>query len=90
MKETVKINIIDENDMDREATILLYFRLTEFGKDYAVYTFGEKDTNQLEIVHTSIVTEENDKLIFTDIENDDEWKKVQEVMKSVIRSNRRG
>lgn len=84
----VKMNIITKDGTEKEATILLYFHLTEFHKDYVVYTFGEVDSNNLEIVYTSVVEDNLDGRVFKDIETNEEWSKIKEVMKSVIKDNR--
>ncbi len=86
--ERVKINIMSKDGVEKEATVLLYFRLTEFEKDYVVYTYGETDANGLETLYTSTVVDTEDGRVFDKIESDKEWKKIKEVMKSVIKANR--
>lgn len=86
--DKTKINIMTKDGEEKEATVLLYFRLVEFQKDYVVYTYGEKDQNGLEILYTSTVIETEDGLVFEKIDSDKEWTKIKEVMKSVIKANR--
>lgn len=88
MKEKVKLTIVDKNGKEREATILLYFKLTEFDKEYVVYTYGEVDANDLETIYTSTVVRDNNNIEFGEVATDEEWIKIKEVMKAVIRSNK--
>lgn len=88
MKERVKINIKNRDGQEQEATVLLYFKLTEYNKEYVIYTYGEKDENDLQIVYTSSLSYDKDGINFETIETDEEWMKIKEIMKSVIRSNR--
>lgn len=90
MKERVKINIKNRDGQEQEATVLLYFKLTEYNKEYVIYTYGEKDENDLQIVYTSSLSYDKDGINFETIETDEEWMKIKEIMKSVIRSNREG
>lgn len=89
MKEKVKLIIADKNGQEKEATILLYFNLTEFNKDYVVYTYGEVDTNDLETIYTSTVMKNDQgEMEFKEVATEEEWIKIKEVMKAVIRSNK--
>lgn len=89
MKEKVKLTIVDKNGQEREATILLYFKLTEFNKDYVVYTYGEVDANDLETIYTStVITNKENDMEFGEVATEEEWIKIKEVMKAVIRSNK--
>ena len=87
-KNNVKINIMTKDGVEKEATVLLYFRLTEFEEDYVVYTYGETDKNGLETLYTSTVVETPEGRVFDKVESDKEWSKIKEVMKSVIKANR--
>lgn len=88
MKEKVKISIVDKNGVRKEATILLYFRLTKYDKEYVVYTCGEVDNNNLETIYTSTVLRHDGGLQLGDIATEEEWIDIKSVMKSVIRSNK--
>lgn len=89
MEEKVKLTIVDKNGQEREATILLYFKLTDFDKEYVVYTYGEVDTNGLETVYTSTVIEnETGSIEFGEVATDEEWTRIKEVMKTAIRANK--
>lgn len=89
MKEKVKLKIVDKEGNEREATILLYFKLTEFNEDYVVYTYGEVDANDLETIYTStVIRKDGHGIEFGEVATEEEWIKIKEVMKAVIRSNR--
>lgn len=88
MKERVTIKIKEKDGSEREATVLLYFKITEFNKEYVIYTYGEKDENNLQVIHTSSLTYDKNGINFETIGTDEEWTRIKEIMKSVIRSNR--
>ena len=83
------ITIIDENGEKKEAEVLLYFKLEENGKDYLIYTFNEVAGDDLVTVHTSEVTKnENGEPVLSAVESDDEWAKIKDVMRKVIKENK--
>lgn len=88
MRDRVKINIKSKDGQEKGATVLLYFKLTEYNKEYVIYTYGEKDENNLQVVYTSSLTYDKNGINFEDIKNDEEWMKIKDIMKSVIRANR--
>jgi len=83
------LTIIDENGDRKEAEVLLYFKLEENGKEYVIYTFNEPAGNDLVTVYTSVVKrEENSEPVLTSIESDEEWAKIKDVMRQVIKENK--
>ncbi len=89
--EKEKITVIDENGQTREASVLLYFTLSEYNKNYVVYTFDETVKDDYTKVYAAIVKENSDENIsFEKINNDDEWQKVKDFMKKAIRESREG
>ena len=85
-----KIMIKGEDGSERLADILLYFTLKENGKDYIIYTFNEKDQNGMVVVYSSrieISPNNPDDIRITGIETDDEWAKIKDVMRKVIKAN---
>ena len=79
-----------EDGNERLADILLYFTLKENGKDYIIYTFNEKDQNGMVVVYSSrieISPNNPDDIRITGIETDDEWAKIKDVMRKVIKAN---
>lgn len=87
MDSTKKITFVDKNGNEKTATILLYFKLTEFNKEYVVYTLGE-EANDLEKVYTSTIVKNDDGIVLETIETDEEWLQIKQLMKTIIKSNR--
>lgn len=88
-EEKQVITIIDENGEKREADVLLYFKLEENGKDYLIYTFNEPAGDDLVTVHTSVVNKNEDgETVLAAIENDEEWAKIKDIMRQVIKENK--
>lgn len=80
-----KIMIETEDGEKREAEALLYFTLDEFDKEYILYTFNEEDDNGLITMHAATVSRQDGEIIFDNVETDEEWKKIKEVMKYAIK-----
>lgn len=88
-EEKQVITIIDENGEKREADVLLYFKLEENGKDYLIYTFNESAGDDLVTVHTSVVNRnEEGEPVLSAIESDEEWAKIKDIMRQVIKENK--
>ncbi len=82
------ITVIDENGNEKQAEVLLYFRLEETNKEYLVYTFNEEAGNDLVVVHTSVVLKTEDgKHTLKAVETDEEWSKIKDIMREVIKEN---
>lgn len=87
-KELDKITVEKADGTVAEADVLLYFNLKDNGKDYIIYTFNEKDDKDLVTVYTSEVVKDGAGYRFEDIESDEVWTRIKEVMRSVIKSNK--
>jgi uncharacterized protein YrzB (UPF0473 family) len=83
-----KVKIVREDGSVQEADVLLFFNLKENGKDYIIYTFNEKDDKNLVTVYTSEVVKTEDGYKFENVESEEVWSKIKEVMKSVIKENK--
>ncbi len=88
MKEQETIRVTKDDGSIVDADVLLYFTLKESGKDYVIYTLNEKDDKGLITVYTSLVVEDSDGYHLEKVENDDEWAKIKDVMRTVIKENR--
>lgn len=88
MKDQEKIKIVKDDGTTAEADVLLYFTLKENGKDYVIYTLNEKDERGLVTVYTSTVAKNNDEYHLEGIESDEEWTKIKDVMRMVIKENK--
>lgn len=83
------VSLIDTDNIEKEAEILLYFKLNHDGKDYMIYTFNEKDDNGLVILNTSeVVKEEDGKYSLKKVSDDESWNYIKEVMRRIINSSR--
>lgn len=79
--ETQKINIIN-NENAMEADILAMFKLEEFNKEYAIYSFNEEYNGKVKI-YASTVLRKDDKVLFEDIETEEEWTRIKEEIKKI-------
>ncbi len=89
-EENEKIMIKGEDGSEKLADVLLYFTLKENGKDYIIYTFNEKDKNGMVVVYSSRVeTDPNnpDDIHITGLETEEEWAKIKDIMRKVIKAN---
>lgn len=87
-KDLDKITVEKADGTTAEADVLLYFNLKDNGKDYIIYTFNEKDDKDLVTVYTSEVIKDGDGYRFEDIESDEVWTRIKDVMRSVIKANK--
>ena len=85
MDDQQKIKVKRLNGEEAEAEILLCFELETTGKKYILYTFNEIDSKNMETIHASVLTE-NEQGYQLDKIPEDEWKEVKEVMREVIRN----
>ena len=83
------ITIVDENGNEKEADVLLYFKLNESDKEYLIYTFNEVAGDDLVAVHASAVSKNEDGTpVLAAVESDEEWTKIKETMRQVIKDNK--
>ena len=80
------ITLIDSNGEEIEAEVLLFFELKEFNKNYLVYTHDEKDKNEMITVYASTYVKEDGKIYLNNIETEEEWDAVKNVMREVIKN----
>ncbi len=79
------IPIITPEGEEVEAEVLIFFEVEETGKKYLVYTYNEKDKNDMVTVYASAFNEENGEIYLDNIESDSEWDKVKDVMRHTIK-----
>lgn len=88
MKDKILFKVIDTDKIEKEAEILLFFKLKFDGKNYMIYTFNEKDSNGLIVLNVSEVEKDADgRFILNDVSGNDTWEYIKEVMRRVINSN---
>ena len=80
-----KISVFNDNGEAMEAEVLLSFRLPKLGKEYVLYTFGEKDTQNMETIHASIITKTDNEYKLETVP-EYEWEVVKDVMREIIRN----
>lgn len=86
--ESLEKNIISLTTVDGEeieAEVLIFFEIEETGKKYLVYTYNEKDKNDMITVYASSFNEEDGEIYLDNIESDSEWEKVKDVMRHTIK-----
>lgn len=81
-KEIIKTT--DKNGVERDAEIVLCFESEETGKKYVIYTFNETDENGMIALYSSIVDEDAEQPILKNIETDEEWAMIKNIMKKIV------
>lgn len=90
MEEKKMISVTKEDGTTAEVEVLLLFTLDEFQKDYMIYTEGETEgegESALQTVYASIVKSVDNGYELEKIEDENEWSKVKDVMRQVIKDN---
>lgn len=77
------ITVLDQNGQGREAEVIADFKLPNTGKEYILYTFNEKDENEMVTLYASVLTEKDGMYTFEDIGSDEEWASIKEIMKKM-------
>lgn len=80
------ITMITPEGEEIEAEVLIYFGFSDIGKKYLVYTHNEKDKNEMVTVYASEYIEENGQIFLENIKTDEEWDRVKDVMRNVIKN----
>jgi uncharacterized protein YrzB (UPF0473 family) len=75
------ITVIDQNGQEREAEVIADFKLSKTGKQYIIYTFNEKDENDMITLHAGVIVEKDGMYSFEDIPTDEEWTTIKDIMK---------
>ncbi len=83
VSEKDTITVVDQNGQEREAEVITNLKLPDTGKEYIVYTFNEKDENDMLTLYASVLMEKDGMYTFEDIESDEEWVKIKEIMKAM-------
>ena len=78
------IKTTDKNGVVRDAEVVLCFESEETGKKYVIYTFNEIDSTGMIALYSSVVDESEEEPIFNNIETEEEWAMVKDIMKKII------
>lgn len=82
-KEMIKFTDIDGSE--KEAEVVLFFEAgIETKKKYVIYTFNEADETGMIALYSSIMVENEDKIRLENIDSEEEWAMVKDVMKKII------
>lgn len=81
-KELIKTT--DKNGVEREAEVVLCFESEETGKKYVIYTFNETDETGMVALYSSIVDETSEQPTFKNIDSEEEWTMIKNVMKKIV------
>ena len=74
-----KVLITNSQGQQIQADVITSFTLNENHNDYIVYTFNEKNGDNIK-TYASRLREENGDYYFDSISNEDEWAKVREAI----------
>ena len=84
MKEKTMFYVINELGIREDATIIAKFKLSN-GNTYITYTYNEVNENNMEKIYTSGIVLDGNNYSYKEIETDEEWNEIKEVMKSIAR-----
>lgn len=82
---TDKITITNENGQTIEAEKIAVFEIPDFGRKYIIYTFNDVDPNGLVKLNVGQLVEENGTSSLKTIETDEEWTRIKDVMREIIK-----
>lgn len=86
MEEKQTIVVIDKDGKEREAEVLSVFAIDEFKKDYILYTFNEKDENDMIKIYASTLIEKEDMYSFESIATPEEWAAIKDIMREMAQN----
>lgn len=80
----VMFYIINEEGIREEAQILAKYKLSN-NNNYITYTYGETNDNQMIKIYSTGIVGDNGNYSYKEIETNDEWTEIKEVMKELAR-----
>lgn len=86
MEEKQTIVVIDKDGKEREAEVLSVFTIEEYKKDYILYTFDERDENDMIKIYASTLVEKEDMYSFEAIATPEEWASIKDIMREMAQS----
>ncbi len=78
-----KIKVV-QNGVEKDADVIAAFKLEENGKDYILYTFNERQNDNIKILASSYIKKE-DGFVFENIKTDEEWDKIKGVIRDLAK-----
>ncbi|MDD3048921.1 MAG: DUF1292 domain-containing protein [Bacilli bacterium] len=79
-----KATIIDTDNSQSDVELVTIFPSNDNTKEYIIYSKGEKDVTGNEKVYVSGLDRENNILVLTGIQDDNEWLEVKNKMLKII------
>lgn len=79
------VTLVNPDGEEVQAEVLIFFELESNQKEYLIYTYNEKDKNNMVTVYASAFVEDNGRFCLRPIETDEEWEQVKEVMRQAIK-----
>ena len=79
----MKINVIDDKGIEKNANIITSFRL--YKKKYIIYTFNEEDDSNSVRIYISELRIKPNRFSFNNILNNDEWDLIKELMREMAK-----
>ena len=90
MEENKYITYIAEDGSEQEAEVVMCFEAGEPAKKYIIYTFNEKDKNNMVVIYSAILVEDGNEYRIENIVDENEWSMVKEVMRDVVVNSKDG
>ncbi len=81
-KELIKVT--DKDGVEKDAEVIMCFESEKTGKKYVIYTFNEVDETGNIALYSSEVDESGDENVFKNIESEEDWAMVKDVMKKIV------
>lgn len=82
--EKEMITVIDDKGEKREAEVVLCFKAGEEKKDYVVYTFDERDEQDMVILYSARIIKEGEMVHLTKVTSE-EWAMIKNVMQTIVK-----
>lgn len=86
MNDKKMMSIVLQDGTIDEVEVLLTFELVDLKKQYIVYTKNEVDENGNVTIYISTVTSSDDNVHLTNIETEEEWTRIKEVLRELSKA----
>lgn len=87
MEEKRMVVVIDKEGKERQAEVLAIFTIHEYNKKYILYTFDEKDENDMVKIYASTLVQKDGMYSFEAIATPEEWANIKDIMREMVQSN---
>lgn len=86
MEEDKTIVVIDKDGKEKKAEVLAVFTIHEYQKKYILYTFDEKDENDMVKIYASTLVRKDSMYSFEAIATPEEWADIKDIMREMAQS----